>query len=169
MLFRSELPHLPTKVEVSYNDGSRDNQAIGVDWNFNPVVVNTPGVYTITGDLILPDYVSDAGTRSTTLRLTVGDGGTPPAVTVTTEVRCLGRRAVIDVRATNGEPVDLDITLATPYGSRQLDGIEPGAAAFQLFATKQASIAAGQVTVTAVDANGRTAEIVKPYSAITCG
>ncbi len=164
-----ESPHLPTKVEVSYNDGSRDNQAIGVDWNFNPSVVNTPGIYTITGDLILPDYVSEAGTRSTTLRLTVGDGGTPPEVSVTTEVRCLGRRAVIDVRATNEEAAELDMTLATAYGARQLDGIEPGASAFQLFATRQASIPAGQVTVTAIAGNGRTAEMVEPYPAITCG
>ncbi|TDC54252.1 hypothetical protein E1212_03670 [Jiangella ureilytica] len=164
-----ELPHLPTKVEVSYNDGSRDNQAIGVDWDFNPAVVNTPGTYTITGDLILPDYVGDAGTTSTTLLLTVGDGGTPPVVTVTSQARCLGRRAVIEVRATNGEAVELDMTLQTPYGSRQLDGIEPGSAASHMFATKQASIAAGQVTVTGIDANGRTARVVQQYPATTCG
>lgn len=164
-----EQPYLPTTVEVSYNDGSRDNQAIGVDWDFNPAVVNTPGTYTITGDLILPDYVSDAGTTSTTLLLTVGDGGTPPVVTVTSQARCLGRRAVIEVRATNGEAVELDITLQTPYGSRQLDGVEPGSAASHLFATKQASIAAGQVTVTGVDANGRTARVVQEYPATSCG
>ena len=68
-----ELPYLPTKVEVSYNDGSRDNQAIGVDWHFDENIVNTPGRYTIIGDLVLPDYVSEAGTTRTTLTLTVGE------------------------------------------------------------------------------------------------
>jgi len=66
-----ELPYLPTKVLVSYNDGSRDNQAVGVAWDFDESVVQTPGVYTVRGDLILPEYVSTAGTISTTLTLTV--------------------------------------------------------------------------------------------------
>lgn len=68
---RGATPVLPDKVEVSYNDGSKDNQAIGVDWDFDPSVVDTPGVYTVTGDLVLPTYVSTAGTIQTTLTLTV--------------------------------------------------------------------------------------------------
>jgi hypothetical protein len=66
-----EDPYLPDKVEVSYNDGSRDNQAIGVDWDYDPDRVYAPGTYEIRGDLILPDYVSRAGTVATTLTLTV--------------------------------------------------------------------------------------------------
>ncbi len=69
-----EQPWLPTKVLVSYNDGSRDNQAVGVEWDFDASVVETPGVYVVRGDLVLPDYVSTAGTTTTTLTLTVGDG-----------------------------------------------------------------------------------------------
>jgi Bacterial Ig-like domain (group 4) len=69
-----QLPYLPDKVAVSYNDGSRDNQAVGVEWNFDESVVDTPGTYTITGDLVLPDYVSPAGTTQTTLTLTVVAG-----------------------------------------------------------------------------------------------
>ncbi|SDT70099.1 F5/8 type C domain-containing protein [Jiangella sp. DSM 45060] len=165
-----EQPHLPTRVEVSYNDGSRDNQAIGVDWDFDESVVDTPGVYVIEGDLILPDYVSDAGTTSTTLTLTVGDGVAPVDVSVTTEVRCLGRRAFIAVRATNDDTVPLDITLATPYGDRPLDGIQPGAAAYQMFATRVADLPAGEVTVTAATADGsRRSVLVDDYPAIACG
>ncbi|MEV0154281.1 PxKF domain-containing protein [Micromonospora sp. NPDC050686] len=78
-----ELPYLPSKVEVSYNDGSRDNQAIGVDWDFDESVVDTPGVYTVVGDLILPDYVSEAGTTRTTLTLTVGTDTVAPTTTLT--------------------------------------------------------------------------------------
>lgn len=66
-----QQPFLPDKVAVSYNDGSRDNQAVGVDWDFDESIVETPGTYTITGDLVLPDYVSSAGTTQTTLTLIV--------------------------------------------------------------------------------------------------
>ncbi len=41
-----EQPVLPTKVSVSYNDGSRDNQAIGVNWSYDPEVVDADGTYT---------------------------------------------------------------------------------------------------------------------------
>jgi chitodextrinase len=75
-----EQPYLPTKVLVSYNDGSRDNQAVGVEWRYDPSVVDTAGVYQIVGDLVLPDYVSSSGTTQTTLTLTVGT----PAVTAVT-------------------------------------------------------------------------------------
>ena len=79
-----EQPVLPEKVLVSYNDGSRDNQAIGVDWDFDPSVVEAAGVYQIHGDLVLPDYVSDAGAVSTTFTLTVGDGDTAAPTTTLT-------------------------------------------------------------------------------------
>lgn len=78
-----ELPYLPTKVAVSYNDGSRDNQAIGVEWAFDDAVMPTAGVYVIRGDLILPEYVSTAGVTSTTLTLTfLGSDTTAPVVSV---------------------------------------------------------------------------------------
>ncbi|HTF09135.1 MAG TPA: Ig-like domain-containing protein, partial [Asanoa sp.] len=77
-----ELPYLPGKVEVSYNDGSRDNQAIGVQWRFDPDIVDTPGRYTVIGDLVLPPYVGDAGATRTTLTLTVGTDTVAPATTI---------------------------------------------------------------------------------------
>lgn len=78
-----ELPYLPSRVEVSYNDGSRDNQAIGVDWQFDEAVVGTPGRHTVIGDLVLPDYVSEAGATQTTLTLTVGTDTAAPTTTLT--------------------------------------------------------------------------------------
>ena len=79
-----ELPFLPETVEVSYNDGSWDNQAIAVDWDFNPAVVNTPGVYEIFGDVTVPWYV---GTTTAQAKITLTVTGeviedtTPPVVT----------------------------------------------------------------------------------------
>ncbi|MGJ7440643.1 galactose-binding domain-containing protein [Aquipuribacter sp. MA13-6] len=77
-----ELPDLPERVLVSYNDGSRDNQAIGVDWDLDPEVVQTPGTYVVEGDLVLPFYVSTAGTIATTLTLTVLPAAGVESVTV---------------------------------------------------------------------------------------
>jgi hypothetical protein len=101
-------PALPTKVEVSYNDGSRDNQAIGVNWNFDPAVVQTEGRYTITGDLVLPWYVSSAGTVQTTLKLTVGNPPEPGITSVTVSpktavvVRGTTKQFTADVVAVGG-------------------------------------------------------------------
>jgi hypothetical protein len=76
-----ERPYLPRTVLVSYNDGSRDNQAVAVEWHLDESVLQTPGTYEVPGDLVLPDYVSEAGATSTTLTLTVvapGAAGGPP-------------------------------------------------------------------------------------------
>ncbi len=95
-------PVLPTKVLVSYNDGSRDNQAIGVTWHLDPANLQTPGTYTVVGDLVLPSYVSSAGTVQTTLALTVtSNDTTPPQVTAVTDpVLATGGWAAGDVTVT---------------------------------------------------------------------
>ncbi|MFG2045129.1 OmpL47-type beta-barrel domain-containing protein [Dactylosporangium sp. NPDC048998] len=78
-----QQPYLPKKVDVSYNDGSRDNQAIAVNWNYDANIVNTPGRYVVIGDLALPDYVSQAGATQTALILTVGKDTVAPTTTMT--------------------------------------------------------------------------------------
>ncbi|NDO91037.1 hypothetical protein GYH36_16490 [Cellulosimicrobium cellulans] len=165
-----EQPWLPTKVLVSYNDGSRDNQAIGVEWDYDESVVETPGVYVIRGDLVLPDYVSTAGTTSTTLTLTVGDGvPVGPAVSVTAETRCLAGKVYVAVRAQNDDEVPLTVRLDTPFGAKTVNGVEPGANAYQSFASRVASVEAGEVTVVATDAEGRSTTVSEQYDARTCG
>ncbi|MEU4385310.1 discoidin domain-containing protein [Promicromonospora sp. NPDC023805] len=165
-----ELPHLPTRVAVSYNDGSRDNQAIGVEWDFDESVVQQPGVHVVTGQLVLPDYVSEAGTTQTTLTLTVrGDPAEGPVVTATAEPRCLAGRATLAVRAVNDEDGPLDVTLSTAFGDKAATGVASGAAAYQSFATRTAAVTAGTATVTAKDGAGRTSETSVEYPALTCG
>ncbi|MDQ7904051.1 discoidin domain-containing protein [Phytohabitans sp. ZYX-F-186] len=166
-----QQPYLPDKVEVSYNDGSRDNQAIGVDWRFDPSVVDTPGRYTVIGDLILPDYVSEAGTTQTTLTLTVGD---PPVWDVAVQARsqCTGSNAYVAVTARNDEDVPLTIELVTPYGSRTVANVAPGKSAYQAFNTRLKTVPAGTATVKVTGTvNGQpvTAQIPAQYPAITCG
>ncbi|PZG00459.1 hypothetical protein C1I99_09545 [Micromonospora deserti] len=170
-----ELPYLPTKVEVSYNDGSRDNQAIGVKWNFDEEIVNTPGRYTVIGDLILPEYVSEAGTTRTTLTLTVGDGGTAePAwdVEVQARTQCMGGNVYVSVNARNADEVPLTIELITPYGSRTVADVAPGKSAYQAFNSRAKSVQAATATVKAtgtVDGKQVTAQFEAPYSALSCG
>ncbi|GAA1022311.1 carbohydrate-binding protein [Acrocarpospora pleiomorpha] len=169
-----ELPYLPHKVEVSYNDGSRDNQAIGVNWRFDPAIVNTEGRYTVIGDLILPDYVSEAGATRTTLTLTVGDPPAAPSwdVEVTARTQCTGTNVYVSVSARNADDVPLTIELVTPYGSRTVSGVAPGKSAFQAFNSRAKTVAAGTATVKAtgtVDGQPVTAQFEAPFGALSCG
>ncbi|BCB91106.1 hypothetical protein Psuf_084190 [Phytohabitans suffuscus] len=169
-----QLPYLPDRVEVSYNDGSRDNQAIGVDWQFDESVVDTEGRYTVVGNLILPDYVSEAGTTRTTLTLTVGDPPQAPAwdVTVTARTQCTGTNVYVAVNARNDEGVPLDIELVTPYGTRAVNGVAPGKSAYQAFNSRLRTVPAGTATVKVtgtVDGQPVTAQLPAQFGALTCG
>ncbi|MBD8080023.1 discoidin domain-containing protein [Cellulosimicrobium arenosum] len=164
-----EQPWLPTTVEVSYNDGSRDNQAIGVEWDYDESVVETAGVYVIRGDLVLPDYVSSSGTTTTTLTLTVGDGvPAGPEVSATAQTRCLAGKVYVAVRATNDDDGPVAITLDTPFGSKEFADVQPGKNAYQSFAVRATSVDAGEVTVVATDADGSTT-VTQEFDAASCG
>lgn len=98
-----------------------------------------------------------------------GDG---LAVDVTAQSRCLAGKAYVVVRAANGDDLPVDVTLATAYGSRSVDGVAPGANAYQSFAVRATSVEAGSATVTAsavVDGETVTTEIAAPYEGTTCG
>ncbi|MDY0908607.1 Ig-like domain-containing protein [Microbacterium sp. CFBP9034] len=165
-----EQPWLPERVQVSYNDGSRDNRAIGVEWDYDESLVDEPGVYTIRGELVLPSYVSTAGTTSTTLTLTVGDGvPVGPAVSATATTRCVAGKVVVVVRAVNedDEPLALEITSA--FGTKQIAAVLPGKAVSHSFTTRSLGVTAGEVTVKATAPGGATRTVEAPYSAASCG
>ncbi|SME93136.1 Beta-xylosidase [Cellulosimicrobium cellulans J34] len=111
----------------------------------------------------------DGTHRETTIdRLTFGEDGliqkvvptlesvdpvdASPSPTVDLEVeaapRCLAGKVYVAVRATNAGDVPADVTLATPYGTRTVTGVAPGASAYQSFATRADSVPAGTATVT---------------------
>jgi len=89
-------------------------------------------------------------------------------VTVEATTRCLAGKAYVAVRATNGGDAPLAVTLSTPFGSRTVASVAPGANAYQSFAVRAASVAAGDAVVSAV-AGGVTSEVSAPYAALTCG
>lgn len=165
-----EQPWLPERVLVSYNDGSRDNRAIAVEWDYDETLVDQPGVHTIHGDLVLPSYVSTAGTTSTTLTLTVGDGVPPgPAVSATAVTRCVAGKITLVVRAVNDDDEPLSIELTSAFGTKKVDAVQPGKVVSQAFSTRTVGVAAGVVVVKATAAGGATATVEAPYAAASCG
>jgi hypothetical protein len=91
-------------------------------------------------------FADDPGTGS----------GDPLPVTVTVEPRCVAGKAYLAVQARNGHDSPVDISIETPYGARSYSDVAPGANAYQSFATRTASAAAGSVTVRATGvAHGR--------------
>ncbi|MBD5785112.1 glycoside hydrolase N-terminal domain-containing protein [Cellulosimicrobium terreum] len=92
-----------------------------------------------------------------------------PAVSVEAQTRCLAGRAYVAVRATNDDDEALDVTLATPYGTRTVTAVEPGANAYQSFAVRSATVDAGSATVTAqVPDGGPAAEQDAPFEERSC-
>jgi hypothetical protein len=85
-------------------------------------------------------------------RVFADDPGTQPAevpVAVTVQPRCLAGKAYVAVQARNDHDKPVDIALRTAYGERFFANVAPGANAYQSFATRTDSVAAGSVTVRA--------------------
>ncbi len=90
------------------------------------------------------------------------------AVTATAEVRCVAGKALVAVRATNGDTVPVDLTISTTYGEKTQKAVKPGAALFHTFTTRLKSIPAGTATATA-SADGRTGTAEVTWAAKSCG
>ncbi|WP_251152795.1 family 16 glycoside hydrolase [Cellulosimicrobium sp. Marseille-Q4280] len=90
------------------------------------------------------------------------------AVDATAQVRCLAGKTYVAVRATNADTVPADITLTTPFGTKTVTGVQPGASAYQSFATRATSVEAGAAQVSA-SGDGRTAQLDVAYDAASCG
>ncbi|WP_454044355.1 hypothetical protein [Cellulosimicrobium sp. Marseille-Q8652] len=126
----------------------------------------------------------DAGTRyAWSVTATSAGGGTtvspvqsfstapgPDGLVVSTTARaqCLAGKAYVAVRATNDDTVPVDVTLATPFGSRTVTDVQPGRSAYQAFAVRSGSVEAGTVQVTATG-DGRTFAADVEHDALTCG
>jgi arabinoxylan arabinofuranohydrolase len=92
-------------------------------------------------------------------------------VTVTAQARCLAGKAYVAVRARNDHDAAVDIALETPYGERSLPTVAPGASAYQSFATRATSVAAGSATVRATGPlHGTTVTTVltAAHDGVTC-
>ncbi|WP_371786260.1 family 43 glycosylhydrolase [Streptosporangium subroseum] len=88
-------------------------------------------------------------------------------VTITVTPRCLAGKAYLAVQARNDHDAAASITLQSAYGERSVPNVAPGANAYQSFATRTASIAAGTVTVRAADEETTSVHTAE-YPALTC-
>lgn len=170
-----EEPYLPKTVEVSYNDGSKDNQAVGVDWDYDPEVIETPGTYEIDGELDLPWYVSDSGTTGTSLTLTVieDDDGDDPQIDASLEVdtRCVAGNVILTARVHNGSEMDVDATITSDHGETSIADIAPDRKGSHAFSTREPGIDAGDVEAVVeaeIDGETVTEELSESYETREC-
>jgi hypothetical protein len=106
-------------------------------------------------------------------RVVADDPGTGPAVPVTVTVapRCLAGKAYVATQARNDHDAPVTIAMETAYGERTFANVAPGANAYQSFATRAASVAAGSVTVRAtatVDGEEVSTVRTAQYPALAC-
>ncbi|BCY08511.1 family 43 glycosylhydrolase [Actinoplanes sp. L3-i22] len=84
-------------------------------------------------------------------------------VTVTAQARCIAGKAYVAVQAGNEGSSALDVTLLTPYGSRNFPSVAPGANAYQSFPVRAGSVPAGTAT-----ARSGSSSVTAAYPALTC-
>ncbi|MEF3404787.1 DUF1349 domain-containing protein [Agromyces sp. CCNWLW203] len=92
-------------------------------------------------------------------------------VAVTAATRCIGGKVVLSVRATNGEAVPVSIAFASDYGTKSFAAVAPGKNAVHAFTTRQTSIPAGTVDVTAqasIDGQPVSVSLAAAYPANSC-
>lgn len=99
----------------------------------------------------------------------VEDSGAAPSVAVDVRTQCLAGKVYVAVRALNDGASPVDVELATPFGSRTVADVAPGASAYQAFATRASTVEAGTavVTVTVPDGGPSVREEVA-FPARTC-
>jgi arabinoxylan arabinofuranohydrolase len=76
-----------------------------------------------------------------------GTGQPELPVTVSAQTRCIAGKAYLAVQARNDHHEPVDIALQSSYGERSFTDVAPGSNAYQSFATRAGSIAAGSATV----------------------
>ncbi len=93
-------------------------------------------------------------------------------VAVTAATKCIGSKVVLSVRATNNEAVPVSVAFDSQFGEKSFAAVAPGKNAVHTFTTRQASIPAGEVDVTAqatIDGQPVTATVAAEYAANSCG
>ncbi|MEK8228212.1 hypothetical protein NKG05_22330 [Oerskovia sp. M15] len=94
--------------------------------------------------------------------------GEPVPVTVSAAPKCVANRVTLSVTAVNEGDAPVTVVVSSAYGTKTFTDVAVGKSAHQSFATRAASIAAGEVTITVTDAEGTTTSTVG-YAAASCG
>jgi glucose/arabinose dehydrogenase/PKD repeat protein/type 1 glutamine amidotransferase len=98
-----------------------------------------------------------------------GEPGEPDTVevTATAEAVCVGKNAVVRVSLENGDGAAAEIVVETPYGTKRYPDVQPGDTPMHPFRSKERSIEAGTVQVTAT-VEDRTQVLEVEYDAADC-
>lgn len=92
-------------------------------------------------------------------------------VELTAGTRCAAGKVVVTVRATNAEEVPIAVDFETPYGSKSVASVAPGASVAHTFTTRLVSVAGGAVFVDSsatIDGRAVSTESEEPYAARSC-
>lgn len=90
-------------------------------------------------------------------------------VALTASTRCVAGKVQVVTRATNLSGSPIQVVVATPYGTKTIASLAPGASAAQTFATRSAAVESGAATATARSADGRDSVVNEQYPAAACG
>lgn len=90
------------------------------------------------------------------------------AFDATAIAQCRGQKSIVSVSLTNNDTGMVDFTLESAFGTDRVKNLRPGKTKEHVIITKQASIEAGTVSVTAtIDGRSETVELA--YPAAACG
>lgn len=188
-----------TVIRLSLNEIGTVSYTNGSQWVNSPVAYQAGAWqdleatiigdrYTVrAGDVVVAEAAVERPGPVTALRLQMPSGAAGPsfdvdglvveqvraepalAVEATASVRCLGSRAYVAVRASNGEAEPVAVTLRTAFGEKTFAAVAPGASAFHVFTTRSNAVDPGEATVEATRASdGATVEFTAAYPAHTC-
>jgi hypothetical protein len=170
----ADHPGLTTIVRDQGGEVSLRHNAAGTDGGTGQYVV---GRFVATDTTKVVQLVGGPGKGGTDQRSAVLNAyqlrkvGPAPAedlaISATAEVRCLGGKAYVAVRATNEDDVPASITLTTPFGSRTVEDVAPGRSAYQSFNARAAAVDAGTTQVVA-EGDGRSFAIELDHGARDC-
>ncbi|MDA1361094.1 family 43 glycosylhydrolase [Glycomyces luteolus] len=117
-------------------------------------------------DMTDAEWLAEAN-RTVTMTVTV-EPASGPDFEATTTTRCAAGKVYLTVSVRNTGDATASFTLSTPYGTRNVSGLEPGAASSAAFNTRTADLPAGTVEVTGTAEAGERTESVD-YPALHCG
>jgi subtilase family serine protease len=117
-------------------------------------------------DMTDAEWLTEAN-RTVTMTVTV-EPAAGPDFEATTTTRCAAGKAYLTVSVRNAGDATASFTLSTPYGTRNVPSLEPGATSSAAFNTRTADLPAGTVEVTGTVGAGERTESVD-YPALHCG
>jgi len=167
-----------TGVTLAYGYGAGE---LPIDWDLSALDTSSSGTTEVTGTVRsiganLNDWVGEGGstewdaenrellsTTALTVTARVTVTGDAAALTAEATTRCVAGRVVLVASVANGSSDAVDAAIATPFGEREVS-VAAEKTTSKAFTTREASIDAGEVTVTAGGAEATAA-----YAAASCG